>query len=218
MDQGLQFNTSSSASNADSVLALLQAQLEHHSRQADEFKQAIETVATSSVTAPRANPQAFWARRREAASAAASAAVPAAELPEPKNGREMTTLALKVFNNLLERDVGTLHESGESFQDFPKQKLTEAEFKTMFGEKDMSKGGVNYSNEAHKKFCAVITTYIRRGFGWDRKVRIDGFPKLNQTHFVKFKYELHKGEHYYYVWIVTNNKAVPIGAGGAASA
>lgn len=243
MDKGSQINIFSSVSNTDaeSVLASLQAQLELHSRQADGLKQAIElvanvqSVATPSVVAPPANPRAFWARRQgaaprevpreapRAASAAASDEAPREApqevvLPEPKNGRELTTLALKVFNNLLARDVGTLHESGESFQDFPNQKLTEAEFKTMFGEKDMSKGGVNYGNEAHKKFCAVIATYARRGFGWDRKARIDGFPKLNQTHFVKFKYEFHKGEHYYYVWIVTNNKAVPIGAGGAASA
>jgi hypothetical protein len=234
MNQGSQINTTSSVSIADSefVLTSLQAQLEFHSRQADGLKQTIDLVAnnqsaaTPSVAAPSANARAFWARRREAsrdapaaaASAADPAAVPAVELPEPKNGREVTTLAGLVFDNLRARDIGTLHESGQSFQNFPKQKLTEAEFKTMFGEKDMSKGGVNYSNEAHKKFCDVIATYARRGFGWDRKARVDGFPKLNQTHFVKFKYQLYKGEHYYYVWIVTHNKAVPIGAGGAASA
>lgn len=242
MNQSSQNNTFSS--DVESMLATLLVQQELHSHQAAQLRQTIQLLAEIPQEAPRevplaaaaaasVNPRAFWARRRGAApreapreaplAAAAAAAsapqeVPQEVLPEPKNGRELTTLALKVFNNLVARDAGTLHESGESFQDFPEQKLTEAEFKTMFGEKDMSKGGVNYSNEAHKKFCAVMATYVRRGFGWDRKTRVDGFPKLNQTHFVKFKYEFHNGEHYYYVWIVTNNKAVPIGAGGAASA
>ena len=131
-----------------------------------------------------------------------AAAVPAV-LPEPKD-RKKTALALKVFNVMLKRSRNVLHKRYY-------QELTAEEAVTMFGDVEH---GVDYSNanQVHKLFRDVLNTYAHRGFGWDRTEPVAGFVPLTKAQFVKLKYELLEGKHYYYVWVETNGKQVPLDA------
>ena len=140
--------------------------------------------------------------------AAVQVAAAPAVLPEPKD-RKKTALALKVFNTLCvrerERGRDTLHKRYY-------QEITADEAATMFG--DVTEG-VDYSNKntVHKLFRDVLNTYAHRGYGWDRTTPVSDFVPLNKAQFVKLKYErTEDGKEYYYAWVETNGKQVPLDA------
>jgi len=173
-----------------------------------ESKETTPPRPTQKPTAPSAprkvNAKEFWAKRNAAPVAAASAAAHPTVLPEPKD-RKKTALALKVFNVVIKRPSDALHKRYY-------QELTAEEVATMFGE---VKEGVDYSNKnlVHKLFRDVLNTYAHRGYGWDRAVPVANFVPLNKAQFVKLKYEqTEDGKHYYYVWVETNGKQVPLDA------
>ena len=193
---------------------------------------------TTAPPAPqKVNAKAFWAKRKAAAqkeetllpiipepkaaapvAAAPVAAAPVAAvqvaavqvaaapavLPEPKD-RKKTALALKVFTVMTKRPRDALHKRYY-------QEITADEAATMFG--DVTEG-VDYSNKntVHKLFRDVLNTYAHRGYGWDRTTPVSDFVPLNKAQFVKLKYErTEDGKEYYYVWVETNGKQVPLDA------